>query len=200
MMMSRVSKMVPLIVVGCAMNLPAQAAPVNQWADYVIDFSSQYTSSSWSAAQALGAPNTFSYGDISTAWATSPPNDGLHFISVGYNTPVYSSGAVIRETYNNGFLYSVEAIDTNDNHHLVWQGTDTSLANVPYDFAVSWTPTTYLTKGLKVTIDTDHTGSWEEIDAIQLRGETAASSIVPTPSAVLLGLAGLAGLGLRRRR
>ena len=44
---------------------------ISQWASEVIGYSSQYTDSGWSAAQALGEPNTFSYGDNVTPTASA---------------------------------------------------------------------------------------------------------------------------------
>jgi hypothetical protein len=44
---------------------------ISQWASEVIGYSSQYTDSGWSAAQALGEPDTFSYGDNVTPTASA---------------------------------------------------------------------------------------------------------------------------------
>lgn len=69
-----------------------------QWASSVIAFSSQYTTTNWSAAQSLGVPNTNSYGDSPTAWTSStangtPPTNGLEFLTLGYTTPVYANAS-----------------------------------------------------------------------------------------------------------
>lgn len=178
---------------------------LNQWASSVDSFSSQYTSGNWSANQVLGAPNTFGYGDIATAWAPLPVNGSIEFIEVSFLAPVYAFGALIRETYGNGFVRKVEVRDTNDVFHTVWAGVDTSLPGAPVDFLVSWATTGYLVDGLRITTDTNHNPStWEEIDAIQLRGSSEAPARgVPDSgaSAVLLaaGLAGLVALRTRRR-
>src|SRR5688572_22222454 len=102
------------------------AVPVDQYASSVIAFSSQWSSGGWSAAQTLGAPNTFAYGDIATAWAPGPANGTLEYITVGYGTAVYGTGATIRETFGNGFVYQVDALDTSDVLHTVWTGIDPS--------------------------------------------------------------------------
>src|SRR6267142_1822994 len=57
---------------------------LTQDASSVIDFSSQFSADAWSAAQALGAPNTSSYGDISSAWAPSSKNGSQESITVGF--------------------------------------------------------------------------------------------------------------------
>jgi hypothetical protein len=48
---------------------PAPTGMIRQWASSAVA-SSEYSPTSWSAAQATGAPNTFDYGDIATAWVT----------------------------------------------------------------------------------------------------------------------------------
>src|SRR5262249_34217247 len=47
---------------------------LSEWASSVLGFSSQYSAGYWSAQQALGAPNTMTYGDIASAWAPASPN------------------------------------------------------------------------------------------------------------------------------
>lgn len=149
-----------------------------QWASSVLGYSSQYSSSSWAASQALGAPNTSSYGDVSTAWAPLPKNGSLEYLSVGFSTPTAASGIVVRETYGNGFVFRIDLLDTADLWHTVWTGTDPSLPGSPVNFLVSFPVTAYLVKGAKVYVDTNHnTATWEEIDAVQLVGHANQSPV-----------------------
>jgi hypothetical protein len=178
----------------------AHAAPILQYASSVIGFSSQYSTTNWSAQQVLGAPNTPNYGDIQTAWAPVPRNGSLEWISVGFGTAVYATGATIRESYGNGFVYRVDLIDTLGNLHNVWSGVDNSAPNVLADFALSWAQTSYLVSGVKVYTNTDHNlSAWEEIDAIQLAGSTTAANVPEPGTMVLLGM-GLLGVAASRRK
>jgi hypothetical protein len=170
--------------------VPAAATPLEQWASTVIDFSSYYNLgidvSYWAAYQALGAPNTFGYDDYPTAWAPLPENGSREYITLGYATPVYAAGAVIRETWGNGFVYQVDVLDLNNVLHTVWTGTDPSLPGAPVDFAVSWPRTAYLVKGLKIYVNTDHDPyAWEETDAVKLIGNTTRAT-GNTPTNMLL--------------
>ena len=176
----------------------AQAAPILQYASSVIGFSSEYSATNWSGRQVLGAPNTMAYGDIATAWAPRSQNGTLEWISVGFDTAVYATGATIRETLGNGFVYQVDAIDTNGNLRTVWRGLDTSQPGAPVNFGVSWDTTSYLVAGLKVYVNTSHSATWEEIDSIQLAGTNDRP--LPEPATFALMLAGLVLVGFTRRR
>jgi hypothetical protein len=179
--------------------LSVEAAVIDQWANSVIDFSSEYDSSYWSAAQALGPPNTPDYGDIDTAWAPLPDNGTLEYIILAYSTPVYASSLTIRETCGNGFVYQVDVVDQSNVLHTIWTGTDPSLPGSPADFLVSFSQTPFLVTGVKIYTDTNHDlSTWEEIDAVQLHGST---NNVPVPPTLLLlgsGLVGLVGWRFRK--
>ncbi|MCI0642854.1 MAG: S8 family serine peptidase [Gemmataceae bacterium] len=142
------------------------------WANSVIDFSSQWSPGSWSAAQALGKPNTFAYGDIVTAWAPLPINGTLEYITLGFAEAVYATGVTIRETYGNGFVYRVDLRDSSGGWHTIWTGTDPSQPGAPVDFAIPFATTNYLVNAVKIFTDTNHDlNAWEEIDAVRLHDE-----------------------------
>jgi methionine-rich copper-binding protein CopC len=145
-----------------------------QYASTVVDYSSQYSWPSWSASQALGPSDTLVYGDKRTAWAPKSTNGTIETLTVGFEKPVFSTGAVIRETYGNGFVRQVELRDAVTGvFHVVPVGTDDSQPNVPVDFSLSWAETPYVVDAIRITIDTDHSPRSEEIDSVQLRGRGA---------------------------
>lgn len=140
----------------------------SQYATNIIDFSTQYGDSRWSAEQAVGEPNTFEYGDIDTAWTSSSKNGGTEFITLGYDCPIFASGVTVREISGNGFVSKIDVVDTSNVLHTVWQGVDPSQPGSPVDFSISWEPTSFLVKGVKVYVDTQHSTEWEEIDTVEL--------------------------------
>jgi Ca2+-binding RTX toxin-like protein len=153
---------------------------LQEYASSVIGFSSQFSATRWSAAQALGAPDTFDYADLPTAWAPLPENGSQEYLTVGFDTPVYANGVTIRETIGNGFVTQVDVVDTSGALHTVWTGTDPSQPGSPADNLVTWPVTPYLVKGVKIHVDTNHNlSTWEEIDAVQLQGFAPAQLAVP---------------------
>lgn len=199
--MNRIKKLLCLVLAGSALSAPALAASVDQYASSVLAFSSEWSPGSWSAWQALGAPDTFAYGDIATAWAPRPANGTLEYITLRFATPVYADGVTIRETYGNGFVYQVDVLDTSSVLHTVFAGTDPSLPGSPVDFLVSWARTPYLVSGVKIYSNTDHDlSAWEEIDSVQLHGDDAVpGNGPPVPEPATLALVGLA-LGILSSR
>ena len=185
-------------LIGVTMLIvPGFSEASDQWATEVIDYTSQWSGGSWAAFQALGVPDTFGYGDISTAWAPAPVNRSLEYLSLRFAKPVYATGATIRETDGNGFVYQVDAIDTDNVLHTVWTGTDPSLPGTPVDFTLTWPTTPYLVQGLKIYVNTDHDPTtWEEIDAVNLSDSTS----VPEPISLLFLAPGFIGLAAVRRK
>src|SRR6476660_4757368 len=75
------------------------------WVEYpskVIDFSSQYSTDNWSAKQAIGGPNTFSCGDVTTAWASQSPDGQREYLVLGFSIPAVANQIRIFQTYNPG--------------------------------------------------------------------------------------------------
>lgn len=191
---------VVLLASVAILGTPAiQASVIDQYASSVIEFSSQWRDDRWSAAQVLGEPDTLEYGDLPTSWAPRFQNGTTEFISVGFNTPVYAFGATIRETWGNGFVSQIDALDTNNTLHTVWSGIDPSQPGNPVNFLANWNITQFLVTGLKIYVNTDHNlQTWEEIDSIQLHGNRMAP--VPLPTAAWLFGTGVVGLFAASRK
>ncbi|KJV07107.1 hypothetical protein [Methylocucumis oryzae] len=168
------------VVNGFIFLCPVSSYALDQWASTLLDYSSEYSSTSWSAQQVLKAPNTKVYGDSTAAWTPAYQDTGKEFVTVGFKSSVYATGVTIRETYGYGFVTSIDVIDTKNVVHTVWSGIDNSKPDQINNFKVTWSPTSYLVKAVKVHINTALRGGWEEIDAIQLHGiETLRGNIAP---------------------
>jgi hypothetical protein len=156
-----------VLLIAIMTTAVCSAADSNQWASGATA-SSEYTADRWSANQAIGAPNTDSCGDIATSWAPASSGSEPEWLNLSFTTPVLATGIRVHETYNAGSIYQVDLVDTSGQKHMVWTGTDNTAC--PGWFEITFPKTDYSVNG--VVLYTKIAG-WEEIDAVELRGDTA---------------------------
>ena len=189
------------LIMSATVATDANAIPIDQYASSVIGFSSQYPwgpGNSYTAVQALGAPDVLTTSQSPNGWLPSTFPSAGEFLSLGYTTAVYATGATITEAWQSGSIYQIDVIDTVNVLHTVWAGADPSVAYTISNLVVSWAQTSYLVKGLKIY--TNNTGpSWTQIDAAMLSGTTAAIAVPNPATLALLGL-GIFGLAVAKRR
>ena len=144
-----------------------------EWASSVVNVSSQYDpgdgSTDYAATQALGAPDTFAYGDSPTAWAPAALDTSSESLTVGFTTPAPATGVIVRENNGNGFVSMIEVQDTSNAWYTIWTGTDTSTQAAVTDFVVSFPATSYDVQAVRITVDpTIDPNDYAEIDAVRL--------------------------------
>jgi hypothetical protein len=138
--------------------------------------SSQYGTSSWTAMDAAGPPNTPICGDRTTAWATKNQNGGHEWLELTFPASTTAYGAAVVETYNPGAVASVEA-RLGGAWTVVWQGTDTNRA-CPGEFVAPFSAPV-VTQQLRVVLDTKRVHGWNEIDAVGLITQPIAGTAPP---------------------
>src|SRR5207249_3224712 len=105
-----------------------------QWASSVDAVSSEYDGENegeYAAEQALGAPNTFDFGDAATSWAAAEADAGEQYITVAFTTASQATGVIIREANAQGFVMEVKLIESNNTEHSIWTGTDPAEVGYP---------------------------------------------------------------------
>ena len=140
---------------------------LSQWASSA-SASSAYGMPDWSAQRATGEPDVEGCVDDSRAWASARGN-GLEWLDLRYDTPVYATEVRIYQTLGRGSLARVTLIDEAGEEQLVWQGTDTT-EPCPGVFSVSVSRALTRTVGVRVELDESRTGFWNQIDAVSLVG------------------------------
>jgi metal-sulfur cluster biosynthetic enzyme len=130
--------------------------------------SSEYSPTDWGAVQATGAPDLWpdDCGDYSWAWTPETDGSAAEWLEVSYDIPVYATGLTVYETYNTGFIYQVDLIDTGDGYHTIWTGTDST--GCPGKFILTFAETAYLVDGIKIYTQKP---DYEAIDAVKLVGQ-----------------------------
>jgi hypothetical protein len=154
-------------LIGMDVHAPQIAERVT-WASAVLSYSTQYSEQSWSAQQALGAPNVFpQHGDVPQAWASKTADEQDEWIEVGFEHPRAVSAVEIYETFNPA-VASVELITTSGRRITVLAPS----VDVDRDQALHTTiPTPCTTEpiaAVRVNVSSTTVKGWNEIDAIGL--------------------------------
>lgn len=131
------------------------------------------TASGYHPFRATGAPDTETYGDRDTSWASKEADQGVEWIELEYANAVSATEIKIRQNLNPGAIISVDLYDEAGGAHNVWQGPDATKypGNTISWLNLSFEKTAYKTKRVKITLATNAVSGWNEIDAVQLIGE-----------------------------
>jgi hypothetical protein len=124
----------------------------------------------WSAAQATGAPDTPIAEDNPTAWASKQGDMGEVTIDLDYETAVRVDEVRVRETYNPGAVVRILALEPGGGWDLLWEGVAV-VEGAPRWFAPPVRRTSYAVRRIRIVLDTDRVGGWNEIDAVELVGD-----------------------------
>jgi hypothetical protein len=151
---------------------------VVRYADSVVAFSSQWSSTSWSARQALGPPDTYpNYGDISTAWASLTPDGQREYLVLWYANAAPIRYVAIYETWNPGAVDTIYVKNPgNGQWVVVWSGSAQPAGDSSRIFQVSFPLTSFNVSEVRIAINSPAVTGWNEVDAV-------AISDVPVTSA-----------------
>lgn len=150
--------------------------PLSQFADRVIEFSSEYSASPgpWSSFVVLGAPDTYpQYGDIQTAWAPKTSDSPGEFLAVTFDTAQYVNQIDIYETYNPGAITSVEIRNAeNGNWVQVYVGApELNLAKQSRIKKIDFPQAKFTVDAVRIWLASQQVSGWNEIDAVIIIGE-----------------------------
>ena len=139
----------------------------DQWAIQATA-SSQYSTSEWSAAQAIGVPNVPGCADDVRAWASIDQN-GVDWLQVTFTHAVVPSEVRIYENWAPSSIESVEVRDESGTYHPVY----TSKAGVhhcPRVLVIPISDISVAVNAVRISLDQRALNDWNEIDAVRLIG------------------------------
>jgi len=151
-------------------KIAADAA--GQWATEA-KAGSQYSSPTYSAARATGAPDVPVTGDSPSAWCPAAQSGGNDWLEVSFSKPVNATEVRVRQSNCPGAIVKVEAFEADGTAHVWWEGADTykhSDVRETVWFAVRVPKTSYLVAKIKITLNLSAVPGWKQIDAVQLVG------------------------------
>jgi len=137
-----------------------------QWADKVLEYSSQFGKRQYSVNQLLGKPNVLpNLGASPNAWV--PLNKGKReYVKVSFANPTQIQQIAIAETDNPGGIYQIFAYDTNGKEYLLNSFEPSFIPIEGRLFRFFFDQTPYKVAALKITIKGDILTGHFGIDAI----------------------------------
>lgn len=139
------------------------------YATSVTSFSSQYTTTVWSAEQALGPPNVYPiHTDSVLAWASLTDNGMREYLELGFDDPKPVDGVIIYETLYPGSVDTVYVKDPAGHWMTVWTGTATPQPLMARAFEVSFPLTAFNVSQVRIAMNSPAVPYWNEIDAVAL--------------------------------
>lgn len=138
-----------------------------QWA-VTASASSRYGYPDWSPNRATGAPEVEGCVDDARAWSSARGN-GVEWLELRYAQPVIATEVRIYQSYGRGAISRVTLIDANGDRVVVWEGEDLD-APCPGLLTVRTAPTANKVGVVRIDLDESRTGSWNQIDAVELIG------------------------------
>ena len=154
----------PIPVMG-ARRLAGSPMLARMWASSARA-SSEWNTTSYSAAQAIGPANVHHCGDSVGSWATKLQNRGREWLEVGFPRKVRAIGAIIHANWSPGAVVRIKA-RTGGGWETVWSGKDPTRGTCPVVFAAPFSEPLDTNK-LRIILDTRKVAGWNEIDAVRL--------------------------------
>ena len=161
-----------------------------QWADKVLEFSSQITPGQYSAEQALGKPNVLPAGGQNpSAWMPDKPRR-KEFLKLGFRNAMNIRQIAVAESYNPGALYKVYVYDENGGEHEVMTLNPQANPQKSRMLNIFIEPTSYKVVAVKLEFDGAALPDNFSIDAVAITDS-------PYPVIAEIPLAALARSGVR---
>lgn len=173
----KLKSLLPLLLVvsgSCVELIEFNGVPIRQYATSVVAFSSQYSPTAWSAAQAIGKQNVYpAYGDINKAWASKIPDESREFLVLGLDTPQTAKTIEIYETFNPGAVDSVflRKVDSGEWIKVYSKPAIVDLPKEARVFSIFLTEATFLVDAIRIAINEPAIEGWNEIDAVAITGQ-----------------------------
>ena len=144
---------------------------LHQWSS-TAEASSEFANPDWSAAQAIGKPDSPGCGDYQLAWA-SAASDSIDTLELSYDTAVYPLEIVIYESFNPDQVAKVEVFNPDTGgYYTVLQKNPLQLDRLcPFELVIPVEGINFKTNLIRITVDQSQLGlGWNEIDAVKLIG------------------------------
>jgi hypothetical protein len=124
----------------------------------------------WSAKQLVGEPDTPIDGDLATAWASKNEDMGEVWIELDYERAVRPDAVRVFEPHNPGAVSKVLGKAPSGAWEVLWEGTERP-GSAPWTSEIPLAGRSFATATIRIVLDTNRVGGWNEIDAVELVGD-----------------------------
>ncbi|MBX2894057.1 MAG: hypothetical protein KF763_01350 [Cyclobacteriaceae bacterium] len=162
------------LLIGCSDFEPFKGEKVSQFASSVIAFSSQWTTTAWSAQRALG-PNNVNAGAGSNenAWSSLTADGQREFLVLGFTEPQTVKKI---EIYENAFPGAIDTVYLRNSSTSKWiivysKPAQTNLGEDGRIFSIHLIETPYKANAIRLAINSPAVKDWNEIDAVSITGQ-----------------------------
>lgn len=155
-----------LVLLASFLTFFYSKAQDTNWADRVIEFSSELEETQYSVKQLLGKPNVYPWGEGSpSAWTPNRPGR-QEFVKVGFDNPKPIRQIAIAESYNPSALTKIFFYDEAGNEYLMIE-REPVIVNQPGRFLRLFTELTeFNVAAVKLEFDGGAVPGYYSIDAI----------------------------------
>lgn len=161
------------LLMGCSDFEPFKGEEITQFASSVIDFSSQWSTTIWSAQQVLGENNVNLSDSDENAWSSLSADAQREFLVLGF-----TEAQTVRkiEIYENVFPGAVDTVYLRNSKTEKWtivysKPAQTNLGQAGRIFSIHLIETPYKADAIRLAINSPAVADWNEIDAISITGQ-----------------------------
>jgi hypothetical protein len=122
----------------------------------------------WGVREATGPPDTSSFGDIPTAWASKTQNGQVEWLQLEFAAEINPQAVHIHETHCPGAVTKITRVNILGNEETLWQGTDPTPISAPGGVSKIVVNGRKPTSRIKIYLDSAAVPGWNEIDAVGL--------------------------------
>jgi hypothetical protein len=168
-----------LLLLGCSDYELFEGVKIRQYATKVNRFSSQYSSTNWSASKALKAEDVYpAYGENINTWASATEDGQREFLELGFDTIQTVRTVEIFETYNPGAIDTVYLRDSSSKKwtKIYSKPAITNLEKKSRIFTIQMIETSFFADAIRIAINSKAVAGWNEIDAVAITGQRKNNS------------------------
>lgn len=149
----------------------AQGTELRQWAAFAWA-SSQKDAQDGSAGQIIGAPDSLTCEESTTAWSPAE-NADTAWVYAAFENPVYPIEINIHQNWNPGLISAVYVVSADgETEEQVYRGGHALEEDCPAVLSIDAAGIDYAVGSIKIVLQPDRQGaqSWPQIDAVELVG------------------------------